>query len=206
MKKLLLLSVPLALSWCARGTAQDPRVAAVNRSADFLAREGVTWIRARNCASCHHAPMTIWALHEARARGFAVDEAALREVTTWTLAGPANLIAAKVLPDPGQPVQPGTDLMSLAAPLLIAGGRTLPEPITAVRDGLGALMNHIVTKQEADGSWKPVAEGRPPLFDGREVATLWGRLAYALVAARCCIARVPRKSPNCCLRMALVPI
>ena len=38
----------------------------VERALEFIEREAVKWRRERGCATCHHGPMTVWALSEAR--------------------------------------------------------------------------------------------------------------------------------------------
>ena len=43
----------------------------------FLAEEAVAWQAERKCSSCHHIPMTIWALNEAKRRGYVVDDKAV---------------------------------------------------------------------------------------------------------------------------------
>src|SRR5262245_16582172 len=58
----------------------------INRGLAFLAKDNLTWKETRKCAECHHAPFTIWALNEAKNRGFTVDEAALTELTSWVLS------------------------------------------------------------------------------------------------------------------------
>ncbi len=53
----------------------------IDRGLAFLAKDAVAWQEKYNCASCHHAAITIWALSEAKDRGFAVDEAVLADLT-----------------------------------------------------------------------------------------------------------------------------
>src|SRR5262249_31257640 len=50
---------------------------AVQRGIGFLEKEGLAWMKKQQCASCHHIPLMVWALNEARGRGFQVDEKAL---------------------------------------------------------------------------------------------------------------------------------
>ena len=59
---------------------------AIDRGLAFLTKDSLAWKETRKCASCHHAPMTIWALSEARSRGFAIDEKALADLTAWAIA------------------------------------------------------------------------------------------------------------------------
>src|SRR5436190_12352088 len=53
--------------------AADPTAArsAIAKAVTFLEDEGTAWMNDRKCASCHHAPLTIWSLNEARNYGYA---------------------------------------------------------------------------------------------------------------------------------------
>ena len=39
----------------------------------------------KNCGSCHHVPMAVWNLTEAKSRGFAVDDQSLEQLRDWAL-------------------------------------------------------------------------------------------------------------------------
>ena len=54
----------------------------VERSIPFLEKEGVAWLETKKCATCHHVPMMIWTHHEARQRGFKVNEESVRKLET----------------------------------------------------------------------------------------------------------------------------
>src|SRR5580698_6512957 len=56
---------------------------AIERGLNFLAKDSLAWKEAHNCASCHHAGMVVWAMREAKLRGYAVDEPVLAEMTQW---------------------------------------------------------------------------------------------------------------------------
>jgi hypothetical protein len=145
---------------------------AVNRSLVYLQEESVAWIHNYKCASCHHAPMMIWAVNEAKARGYTIDQAALDEVTKWTLDDP---LRSKVLFPPLKPdVKPGPgDLNSLpnAYGLLAAAAVPAESLGQPARDALARLKTSIREKQQTDGSWRH-GGGRPPLFESQQVATL----------------------------------
>src|SRR5262245_31839864 len=68
----------------------------VERGIGFLAKEGLAWRRKQQCASCHHIPGMVWALNDARNRGYRVNEKALDRVTSWALA---EENPAQVFPD-----------------------------------------------------------------------------------------------------------
>jgi hypothetical protein len=57
--------------------------AAVARSLPFLERSSAAWRADRKCVTCHQVPFTVWALTEAKARGFAVDAGKLDDLTGW---------------------------------------------------------------------------------------------------------------------------
>ena len=51
----------------------------ISRGLTFLAKDNLAWKEKRQCAECHHAPFTIWALNEGKKQGYAVDEQALAD-------------------------------------------------------------------------------------------------------------------------------
>jgi hypothetical protein len=154
-------------------TGDGPVKAAVEKSLPYLQEDSVAWIRDRKCATCHHAPMAIWSLAEAKGRGFAVDQAALDELTAYTLGKPVD---SKVLPDPAKPAAPGSSGFSLASAYAAAASRPLGKVEGAAAEGRSQLVEHLVANQAEDGSW-PSTLTRPPISDGPEVTTLWAALA-----------------------------
>src|SRR5262245_29134442 len=56
----------------------------VERGLDFLEKDAVKWRKDRECASCHHGTMTVWALSEAKSLGYAINGESLAEVVKWT--------------------------------------------------------------------------------------------------------------------------
>ncbi len=59
--------------------------AAVEKSLPFLEKSSATWRAERKCVSCHQVPFTIWALTEAKGRGFSVDAAKTESLTKWAV-------------------------------------------------------------------------------------------------------------------------
>src|SRR5215510_3730219 len=57
----------------------------IGRGLTFLAKDNMAWKEKRQCAECHHAPFTLWALGEGKKRGYAVDEKAVADLTSWVL-------------------------------------------------------------------------------------------------------------------------
>jgi uncharacterized protein YfaS (alpha-2-macroglobulin family) len=58
--------------------------AAIQRGLGFLERDALKWRKERRCATCHHGTMTVWALSEAKAQGYAVGTEAFAEIMEWT--------------------------------------------------------------------------------------------------------------------------
>lgn len=144
----------------------DP-TASTKKGITYLEKEGVAWIQERQCAACHHAPLMLWALQEARGRGYTIDEKAVTQVADFTVTAD-NL--AKTLPNPNDK-RPETQKLSLAAVYLALGLETRPTADKKAGEVLQRLTSHIVEKQEKDGSWSPV-NGRAPLLDSRAITTM----------------------------------
>ena len=150
---------------------------AVAGGLDYLTDMGLTWKAERQCASCHHVPVMLWALGEARGAGFSVDETVAAEFTSWSLAADG---AAKVVATEGTP---SAAVYSLAAVYTTLGVSARPEADAATREGLGRMAAYIVSRQQEDGSWAG-PDGRPPLFDQPEVITMLSVLALSSPALR----------------------
>jgi squalene-hopene/tetraprenyl-beta-curcumene cyclase len=61
-----------------------PIRASVERSLAFLEKEGVAWMRQRDCLSCHHVPFLIWSHRAAQAKGIPLDAPKLGAWTEWS--------------------------------------------------------------------------------------------------------------------------
>src|SRR4051812_26627351 len=57
----------------------------ITRGLTFLAKDNLAWKEKRQCAECHHAPFTLWALNEGKKLGHTIDEKALVDLTSWVL-------------------------------------------------------------------------------------------------------------------------
>lgn len=57
--------------------------AAAGKALAFLEASSAAWRADKKCVTCHQVPFTIWALTEARGRGFAVDAKKLDDLTAW---------------------------------------------------------------------------------------------------------------------------
>jgi hypothetical protein len=155
-----------------RSTAVRP---VVQRSIEFLEKEGAAWMKKQQCASCHHIPVMVWALNEARNRDYRVNETLLAEVTSWALAADNH---AQVFPDlPLDKKRSETDYLG---PLLMAlGASTIKGPDAAVEEARHRLVARAASQQGKDGSWHANSGGRPPVHASRDVQTSWFLLALS---------------------------
>jgi hypothetical protein len=152
---------------------------AVEGSTGFLEKEGVAWMKKQQCASCHHIPVMVWALNEARNRGYPINEKALVEVTSWALAEGSQ---AQVFPDlPLDKKRTETDYLG---PLLMAlGVGASDNRESAVEKARRRLLAHALSQQAKDGSWNANSGGRPPVHASKDVQTSWLLLAMSDPAA-----------------------
>jgi hypothetical protein len=156
-------------------TSGPPVRQVVQRSTEFLEKDGAAWMKKQQCASCHHIPVMVWALSEARKRGYRVNEELLGEVTSWALAADNH---AQVFPDlPLDKKRSETDYLG---PLLMAlGVGAIKDPDAAVEKARHRLVAHAVSQQGKDGSWHANSGGRPPVHASRDIQTSWLLLALS---------------------------
>jgi len=57
---------------------------AVERGLDFLQKDAVKWRADRQCSTCHHGTMTVWAQSEAKAQGYSVAAETRADTVKWT--------------------------------------------------------------------------------------------------------------------------
>jgi squalene-hopene/tetraprenyl-beta-curcumene cyclase len=147
----------------------------VGRSTQFLEKEGAAWMKKQQCASCHHIPVMVWALNEARNRGHPVNEKLLSEVTSWALAAENH---AQVFPE--LPLDKKRTEIDYLGPLLLAlGVGAIRDRDAAVEKARQRLLAHAVSQQGMDGSWHANPGGRPPVHASRDVQTTWLLLALS---------------------------
>ena len=58
---------------------------AIDRSLPFVEKDGLAWIKKRDCMSCHTVTFMLWAHNEAAAHGITVDQKKLAEWTKWSM-------------------------------------------------------------------------------------------------------------------------
>ena len=89
---LCFLAIDARLARCDEAEEKAPNEAAstqearqtIERGLTFLEKDALVWRKEHQCATCHHGTMTVWALSEAKSRGYAVKPETLADVTAWT--------------------------------------------------------------------------------------------------------------------------
>jgi squalene-hopene/tetraprenyl-beta-curcumene cyclase len=157
---------PIPAPHTAEPTAADIR-AAVGRSLPFLEKSSADWRADRKCVTCHQVPFTVWALTEAKGRGFLVDAGKLDDLTGWAFHFCTT--------DKNKEEKTGGFHLTSAFMILSQGGAARADALEAY-----PLFETLFAKrQKADGSWR---EGRQIRIDGAareadEVDTMWTVLA-----------------------------
>jgi pimeloyl-ACP methyl ester carboxylesterase len=172
---LLLTILPANTALSAEAAPDVP--AAIRRGLTFIVADGLAWKKERNCVSCHHAALGVWAMQEAKARGHAVDEAVLTEFTNWIAAG-GDGKGRGSKPPPAAP-----KAMNMYAMFMALGLGADPRPHADVTKTLAGLRNNSRVDQLDNGSWMAWPETRPPIFDTSSVAmTALATIAQSPVA------------------------
>jgi N-acyl-D-amino-acid deacylase len=151
-------------------TPQQTRTA-IEQGLAFLEKDAVAWRTQRECATCHHGTMTVWALSEAMDQGYAVGAETLADAIRWTKDQWVPRFRK-----PRDP-RPGWNLVNVPAIYLGVMSQTLP---ILSRDEVNQVAVHLARHQEADGAWllPPPANGAPPVWESRETLALWALLAW----------------------------
>lgn len=134
----------------------DPVSLAVRRGLARLEKGASNYTTNRDCFSCHHQTHTIGAFVSAKRRGFSVSEGALKEQVKFTLAtfdGKHEKIRK------GEAV-PGRNTTASYALFTLRMAGHAPDATTS------ALVDFLVVRQTADGSW-PAQMPRPPTEGSR---------------------------------------
>jgi squalene-hopene/tetraprenyl-beta-curcumene cyclase len=142
---------------------------AVDRGLAFLEADAAKWRKERKCATCHHGTMTVWALSEAKSRGYAVAPETLRDVAGWTKERLGSI-------DKPRDTRPGWNMVSTPAVYLALMAQAVPTQDVLSHGELERIAGHLLRHQEADGSWAwslaPAGNRPPPVFESDEVVTL----------------------------------
>jgi squalene-hopene/tetraprenyl-beta-curcumene cyclase len=145
----------------------------VERSLDFLDKDAVAWVKKQKCATCHHVPMMVWSLNEAKHHGYQVNDKSLAEVTEWALVAKNHNSVFPELPLDKNKTEPDF-LGPLNLALALGAVRNPDAAQTTARQ---RLLRHALTRQELDGSWNANSGGRPPVHSTPYTMTAWLLLA-----------------------------
>lgn len=148
----------------------------VERAIDYLREESEAWLDLRKCAACHHAPMPLWALAEAKRQGYAVDEEYLAKTFDSLLGSKAKLMASRIFPDPSAKPDPrpqGQGL-NMGLPMMVVAAHATQTLGAGQKDALKLVTEEILKKQLADGSWEFFAGlRRPPINESKTTDVAW---------------------------------
>jgi Squalene-hopene cyclase C-terminal domain/Prenyltransferase and squalene oxidase repeat len=148
----------------------------VDRAIGYLQTESAAWLKTRKCAACHHVPMPLWALSEARRQGYAIDEKFFADTTESLLGSKDKLLASKIFPNPADPADPrpqGRGL-NMGLPMLTVAARSMPSLSERQQQSLKLIAEEIVKKQQPDGSWEFFATlRRPPINETQTTDAAW---------------------------------
>jgi hypothetical protein len=172
---------------------------AVERSLVFLENSAADWKNGNNgvgadhghaifvkgtqaaCASCHHVPMTVRCMTEAKNHGFKVNDDTVDDFRQWSLW--------PYLQDPDLTPfnqdkfgKATTSLNTIYLSEALFPANTRDEQAT---EALKKFATHLIARQEADGSWKSGRSGyEPPIGDSSDVLTMQALLVLSSAAQR----------------------
>jgi hypothetical protein len=150
---------------------------AVERGLDFIVKDANKWREDKQCSTCHHGAMTVWALSEAKSQGYTVKAETLADMTKWT----KDRLLEKI--DLPRDKRPGWSMVNTPALLLSMMALTVPKQDAVSADELKKIAGHLYRHQEENGSWAwssaPPVNRPPPVFESDEVATLLGYMALS---------------------------
>jgi hypothetical protein len=130
----------------------DAVKAAIDKGLRRLETGAANYTTNRQCFSCHHQALPVFALTSAKQRGFTVTTDAVKQQLEFTLAflSPRKDKIAK-----GQDVGGGNTTVAYALATFDAAGHAGDETTTA-------LVEYLLGRQRADGAWLPTTTVRPP--------------------------------------------
>jgi squalene cyclase len=128
----------------------------VEKSVVLLERVSAEFFKQSGCVGCHHQPAASFAVSEARAAGFRVDEEAAH-ARSETMKYGLNMMAEGFLQRIDGPAGPDIQTASL---LGMAAEKYKPDPVTDI-----AVVN-VAAQQRADGSWCLRGISRAPMEEG----------------------------------------
>ncbi len=118
----------------------------VDRAIGYLQTESADWLNTRKCAACHHVPMPLWALSDAKRQGYTIDNKFVADTTESLLGSRDKLMASKIFPNPADPPDPrpqGRGL-NMGLPFLAVAARSLASLEEGQKQSLGLIAEEIV--------------------------------------------------------------
>ncbi len=152
---------------------------AVREGLRFLEKDAARWKAERQCATCHHGTLTLWAFNEAKRAHYAVPPEALAEMEQGTRE---RFLGS--LDKPRDP-RPGWNMINTPALYLAVMAQSQPALPSPTVEERRRIAGHATRHLEEDGSVltpatmsppRPI-DGPPPVFESREILTLLGALA-----------------------------
>lgn len=171
----------LASGSAAGDTGRSPStraVRAITQGLSFLQSDAARWRTEHKCATCHHGSMTLWALNEAKRRGYSVDAGFLVETAQWSKTSLAGI-------DKPRDPRPGWNMISTPALYLAVMAENQSDLDTLSTEERKQIAGHVGLHLEDDGSVLTPAtmspprpqNGPPPVFESREILTLLAVIA-----------------------------
>jgi N-acyl-D-amino-acid deacylase len=195
MKRFSVALLGLMLATAARAEAPpDPVRAAIDKGLRRIEQGAASYVKNRQCFSCHHQATSMLSLTAARRHGFAVEPARVSQQLEFTL----NTFRPKkeqILK--GQGIPGGSTMAAYALFAMEACGHTSDETTAA-------LVQYLLVRQRPDGSWPALAKRPPtegssftnnalalralrtygPAADAKDAAELRGRVEAAFTKGR----------------------
>jgi hypothetical protein len=151
MKYLLPIIGLWAIECGARAETADELKAAVEKGLRRIEQGTASYIKNRQCFSCHHQAVAINVLASAKARGIDVEPAALRQQIDFTID---TFKHKRERVAKGEAV-PGGNTMAAYALFALEGGSYKADDNTA------ALLEYLLVRQKPDGSWPALTQRQP---------------------------------------------
>lgn len=145
------MSLFLSFFIAALPTPVDPVRVAIDKGIKRLEASATSYIKNRNCFSCHHQAITVKSLTTARDRGFAIDEEILKKQVSFT----ADFFKAKIKSMREGTGIGGANTTAAYALFTLEAGKHARDETT------DALIEFLLKKQDNDGGWTPTTI-RPP--------------------------------------------
>src|SRR5262245_44269431 len=156
-----LLAIGVRPARCEEPGLEQARKAA-ERGLAFLEKDAAQWRKDRQCASCHHGTMTVWAMCEAKNQGYAVNAKTLADVVMWTKERLQNI-------DKPRDTRPGWSMVNTPALYLAVMALAVPKQDALSAAELKSIAGHLLRHQETDGAWAwssaPAKNRPPPVFE-----------------------------------------